>query len=165
MIEEGAGGASARDPFAARPAGHSHGRASPKDGERIAPIGPDLIGEAFMLVCLPALVRPRTGGVFARSFRRSPDASAAAVMRTAQDFAEGEDRPALRWLDRLAKRCESVADLMQLADAFPHQTLALRERAAAITSASQSILAAQTESGVRPLGARRGSPSTTSPFV
>ncbi len=126
------------------------------DGERIAPILPDLIGEAFMLQAFRPLSGNEQDGVIDRSCGRARDATVAAVMRAAQDFAEGGDSPALRWLDRLTERCDSVTDFMQLADAFPHQTLALRDRAAAITAAIAEHLRSAVEGETDPavLGVR-----------
>jgi tetratricopeptide (TPR) repeat protein len=115
------------------------------DGERIAPILPDLIGEALMLEAFRPLPRKEQDGIIARSSGRAPDATIASVIRTGQDFAEGEDHPAVRWLDGLVERSTTVADLMQLAAAFPHQTLVLRDRAAAITAAIADHLRSATE--------------------
>ncbi len=109
------------------------------NGPEIAPILPDIIGEAAIMGWLGE------GGVL-RGLGIDPLASvhrAAAValartsqtlVRTAQDFAAvGCDEP-VRWLFAIAQAAD--ADLgasMTIADALPHQTLALRELAAELS--------------------------------
>ncbi|QLH41022.1 MAG: tetratricopeptide repeat protein [Defluviicoccus sp.] len=107
------------------------------DGGRLAAIVPDLIGEAFVIAVLTdrSLSAREQADVVARSRGRAPEPTLASVMRIAQDFADGEQHPSLRWLDALTERCETPLALMQLHDAFPHETLVLRERAAAATAA------------------------------
>jgi len=104
------------------------------NGERLPPILPDLIGEAFILRTFLAHSAKQQALAIARARTRAEAATVASVIHVVQDFAEDEAHPALRWLDALIVKSADLPALMRLADAFPQRTLALRERAAHILS-------------------------------
>jgi len=108
---------------------------APGADERLPPILPDLIGEAFVLDTFKRLSSPQQAQAVIRACARNEAATTAAVIRTAQDFAEEQTHPALRWLDVLIENAADPPALMRLDDAFPQQTLVLRERAASVTAA------------------------------
>jgi hypothetical protein len=96
-------------------------------GDGIDAVRPDLIGEAFLLNEL----RPPPSQTEAeeRAFGRDAAAVVATVIRTAQDYAEGEaTHRSVAWLEHLAGLAEDPFALMAIAVALPEQTLALRER-------------------------------------
>jgi hypothetical protein len=105
----------------------------------VAPILPDIVGEGAILAWLGKDGPVAQWGlssiarIAAAAQHRLPRVSAVLV-RTAQDFAAaGRDEP-VRWLESLAATSDADVDaLMQIADALPDQTLALRELAARLT--------------------------------
>ncbi|MGD0764155.1 MAG: tetratricopeptide repeat protein [Roseiarcus sp.] len=115
--------------------------ALPGQGEAggVAPILPDIIGEAAILAWLgkdgPVAQwgLPSAARIAAAAQNRLRRVSAV-VVRAAQDFAAaGRDEP-VRWLQGLAATSEAdVGALMKIADELPVQTLALRELAARLT--------------------------------
>lgn len=109
---------------------------APPDGERLPPILPDLIGEAFILAAFAGaqFSTSQQAEAIARARVRAEAATIATVMRTAQDFAEAETHPALRWVDALVTGCADPLKLKRLSDSFPLQTVVLRGRAARVTS-------------------------------
>jgi tetratricopeptide (TPR) repeat protein len=105
------------------------------DGPEIAPILPDIVGEAAIICWFG------NGGELSglgidplASIHRTASTALGRVsqvlVRTAQDFAAaGRDEP-VRWLYAIAQATEADLDaLMTIANALPHQTLALRELA------------------------------------
>jgi tetratricopeptide (TPR) repeat protein len=105
----------------------------------VAPILPDIVGEGAILAWLgkdgPVAQwgLPSAARIAAAARNRLPRVSAV-VVRAAQDFAvAGRDEP-VRWLESLAATADAdVGALMQIANALPSQTLALRELAARLT--------------------------------
>ncbi len=120
--------------------------ALPAGGGAVAPILPDLIGEAALVLGL----RERSDGVVAglvtRCFDRRPDASAAAVVRTIQDFVHRTEAP-LAWLDAVVAAADGPNLLMTVADALPQATVALRERAAGIDARIAEIYRMPADAG------------------
>jgi len=109
------------------------------EGGEIAPILPDMVGEAAILVWLGrGGVLPALGieaqSCIGRMAGTVLDRVSQIVVRTAQDFAAaGHDEP-VRWLDALAQASEAdVGALMQIADQLPAETPVLRELAVALT--------------------------------
>ena len=106
----------------------------------VAPILPDIVGEGAIL----AWLGPK-GGLAASGLDPQARIVAAArvalakasstLVRTAQDFAAAGYAEPVHWLEALAGAPETdIGALMEIADALPHQTLALREMAAALTA-------------------------------
>ena len=100
----------------------------------VAPILPDVVGEGAIL----AWFGPRGG--FAAGLDPQASIAAAArvalpkvsatLVRTAQDFAAAGHAEPVKWLETLAGAPETdLGALMEIADALPDQTLALRELA------------------------------------
>jgi tetratricopeptide (TPR) repeat protein len=109
--------------------------ALPGAGEGIAPILPDIVGEAAILAAfadLSALGVPAEPRIAAAAKLALKPVSETLV-RAAQDFpASGRIEP-VRWLEALANGPETeVGTMMQIADALPQSTLALREVAAGL---------------------------------
>ncbi len=110
---------------------------------QIAPIRPDLIGEAAILATFKGQRRSMDwqGATVTRAYDRAAPETTATVIRTAQDFAAGAlDHPSLVWLDRLADHADDPGQLMAIANQLPPQTVNLRERAAAILSRIAAVL-------------------------
>jgi tetratricopeptide (TPR) repeat protein len=109
------------------------------DGPEIAPILPDIVGEAAIIFWLGS------GGVLSglgidplasihRAATTALGRTSQVLVRTAQDFAAaGRDEP-VRWLYAIAQATEADLDaLIVIANALPHQTMALRELAVELT--------------------------------
>jgi tetratricopeptide (TPR) repeat protein len=110
-----------------------------EDGPQIAPILPDIVGEAAIMCWLG------NGGELSRlgidplaSIHHAATTALGRVsqvlVRTAQDFAAaGRDEP-VRWLYAMAQATEAdLGALSVIADSLPHQTMALRELAVDLT--------------------------------
>jgi tetratricopeptide (TPR) repeat protein len=112
------------------------------DGPQIAPILPDIVGEAAIMCWLG------NGGALSRlgiditaSIHRAASTAlgrtSQVLVRTAQDFAAAGREEPVRWLYAIAQAKEAdLGALMVIADALPHLTMALRELAVEL---SQSI--------------------------
>ena len=102
----------------------------------VAPILPDIIGEAAILFWFGPNGGLATGGIDAAGritavARASVGKASSTLMRTAQDFAEAGYVEPINWLEALAGAPETDLDvLMEIADVLPTNTLALRETAA-----------------------------------
>jgi len=105
--------------------------------EGIGRVGPDLIGEAF-------LVREVTGprgrteedrlSILARALGRDAANTLKTMVLAAQDLAVSTPRhPAVRWLTELANRSTDLDELQRFRDAIPHTTLALRDLGAVVS--------------------------------
>ncbi|MGD0109963.1 MAG: tetratricopeptide repeat protein, partial [Rhodopila sp.] len=95
-------------------------------------IRPDIVGEAFLLRQLASDGRPvdEQSVIVGRAWDLDPVPVVGSVIRTVQDFAgDRPDHPALDWLDHLVAIADNRGALIQIADAMPEHTLALRERA------------------------------------
>ena len=99
-------------------------------------VRPDLIGEAFLYQHLATGRTPaQQRAIVTRAFVRAGVPVVTSVVHAAQDLAEGSaTHPAVAWLDALAERADDAASLIAIAGELPQQTLALRERAAAIAA-------------------------------
>lgn len=112
--------------------------------DRIDPVRPDLIGQAFLI---EELFRSRTRleemrfAVVARAYRRAGANVIDTLVKAAQDLAAGaEDHPSVRWLAQLAATASSLDDLLQISTAIPEQTLALRKLAVEVDQRIVEIL-------------------------
>ncbi|HEY8138878.1 MAG TPA: tetratricopeptide repeat protein, partial [Methylocystis sp.] len=102
----------------------------------IAPILPDIVGEAAILLWLGDDGPIKRWGLspaecIAAAARVSLSNVSQVLVRTAQDFAAGGRVEPVNWLDGLVSASDAdIGALMQIADTLPQQTLVLRERAA-----------------------------------
>src|SRR4029077_4193776 len=97
-------------------------------GAEIDAVRPDLIGEAFLLQGMEEHRRfPRMQTeIVERAWRRAEHKVAIALIRTAQDYAQGEaSHCSVMWLRHLIDQASEPFQLMTLADTLPAQTLAL----------------------------------------
>ena len=101
----------------------------------VAPIVPDIIGEGAILAWMGPKGGLATGGVdpqpsIAAAARVALAKVSSTLVRTAQDFAAAGCTEPIRWLEALAGAPETdLGALIEIANALPHQTLALRELA------------------------------------
>ncbi|MCB1021840.1 MAG: tetratricopeptide repeat protein [Bryobacterales bacterium] len=125
-----------------------------------APIEPDIVGEAVMLRTFvdtegtEALVRAAR-----RLDRRYASKVCESITRTCQDFASEEQQQPLDWVEAIIQHgiAGDVTLLTELEGAMPHQTLVLRERAAAVDELILQALTAISEKSDNPaLDAERG---------
>lgn len=113
--------------------------AFPRNGGA-APMTPDMIGEAAILLALPEDSAAGRSTVL-RAFGQAGQRVAATVIRTAQDFAADGCRAPLDWLDGLVEHRSVEADqLVLISDALPKTSLALQRHAAEITAALVDLL-------------------------
>jgi hypothetical protein len=109
------------------------------DGPEIAPILPDIVGEAATLFWLGSGgVLPRLGIDPLASIHRAASTAlrrtSQTLVRAAQDFAADGRDELVRWLHAIAQAAEAdVGALMTTADTLPLQTTALLELAAELT--------------------------------
>ncbi len=92
---------------------------APAEGDGIDAVRPDLIGEAFLLAELARERRPlpQQAAIVARGFARAGRPVVATVIRTAQDYAQGEaTHPSVAWLDQLARLTDNPFALMAIVD-------------------------------------------------
>ena len=102
---------------------------------RAEAIRPDLIGEAFLLARInrPLLSAERQQAIITRCWQRDKDGSIQSLIRIAQDYAAfRDDHASVAWLRGLLAQMDDFKTLLQLANAMPEQTLALRELAAEV---------------------------------
>ena len=125
-------------------------------GAEIDSVRPDLIGEAFLLQGMedhrrfPGLQT----GIIERAWRRAQRNVPIALIRIAQDFAQGAaDHISIAWLRHLIDRMDALTGLTALADGLPQQTLALQEVAMLATDRIKLALSERvaSEPGLRPL--------------
>jgi len=121
-------------------------------GVEIDAVRPDLIGEAFLLQGMEEHRRfpKRQTEIVERAWRRADNKVAIALIRTAQDYAQGESNHcSVTWLRHLIDQASEPFQLMTLADTLPAQTLALREVALLvnqrISTALRALSAAESE--------------------
>lgn len=117
-----------------RLATHLHDALPAPEGA-VAPIQPDLIGEAFVLATLTRDNRPlpRQQSIIARAAARAFLPTVQFVIRTAQDYCEGDEaHPSLLWLDRLVDSTDDPDSLVAIAAALPKQTVNLLHLAVGI---------------------------------
>ena len=105
----------------------------------VAPILPDIVAEGAILAWLGPLGGIEASGLdpqarIAGGARVAMAKASSTLVRTAQDFAAAGYAEPIRWLEALAGAPETdLGALMEISDALPDQTLALRELAAALT--------------------------------
>ena len=119
------GSAALRDAFAV---------ALPNDAGGIAPIEPDMIGEALLLDVWRE-DNSHALSAIARAHGTDPEAVAKTVIRTCQDYVIRGHRHPLNWLEKIRVDSADSYALMHLSDAMPRYTLELREIAAELNKA------------------------------
>lgn len=101
-------------------------------GPGIEAMRPDLIGEAFLLQGMrPYRPFPKKQNIIVeRAWQRAAGKVIATLMRTAQDFAQGEARHgAVDWLGHLLAKTTDLGGAIRFAADIPQETLSLRELA------------------------------------
>jgi tetratricopeptide (TPR) repeat protein len=107
----------------------------------IAPILPDIVGEAFVLLALADPLQDASATVL-RAATRAPLAVATTIVHALQDFHHTGQKAPADWLRALAESAESdVALLEGIEGALPEHTLELRELAMRATGALLNRLA------------------------
>jgi tetratricopeptide (TPR) repeat protein len=101
--------------------------------DALQPILPDMVGEAVLLRAFEPLGEDSSATAVLRASDHARGAVAASVIRTCQDYAIHGHATPLTWLDRLTAAGQVDLDaLIEIANALPHETLVLRERAVAL---------------------------------
>ncbi len=104
--------------------------------DRVDPIRPDMIGEAFILQELK-----QSSESVQRAFRVAGTSVATTVIRCAQDFVRAGYKQPLAWLDGLVAQPDvSMEDLLDIANALPPSSVALMEHATQIYAEMESRL-------------------------
>jgi hypothetical protein len=107
----------------------------------IAPIVPDIVGEAFVLEALADPLQDASTTVL-RAARRAPLPVATTSVHALQDFHHTGRKAPLDWLRALAESAASDVDLLLgIEGALPEHTLELRELAVRVTEALLNRLA------------------------
>jgi len=107
--------------------------ALPRSDGGLAPILPDLLGEAALIVAWgdgPAGVQ-----AIARAATAKRDAVVRTVIRACQDFLIRGERAPLAWLEGVLAQIGDLEGLMALSEAMPHATVELRKQALEVTEA------------------------------
>lgn len=110
--------------------------ALPGDAGGIAPILPDILGEAAAILAFGALPDRGVAAVD-RLAKARAGAVTASVIRSCQDFLIRGQRLPMTWLEALRAGTVEIEALSALANALPEDTLELREIAAEV---QQSVL-------------------------
>ncbi len=97
-------------------------------GSRIDAIRPDLIGEMFVLAELEQrLSEGSQMETIERAWRRDGRAVISTLVRIAQDFAGFDpEHSSLRWLRMLATKIENIGHIVEIIQALPEHSVALR---------------------------------------
>jgi hypothetical protein len=117
----------------------------------VAPILPDIVGEGAILAWFGPNGGPSTSGVdpearIAAAARSAVARASATLVRTAQDFASAGYAEPVQWLSAITGAADTdLGALMEIADALPQDTIALRETAAALYLRIVNILRSVTE--------------------
>jgi tetratricopeptide (TPR) repeat protein len=117
--------------------------------ETVAPIQPDLIGEAFLI---PIVEGGRFRGeherraIVLRAYRRDGTSTVDTLIRCARDFADGSaDHPTVQWLRAIVEDSTDVAQLIRVQNLLPRSTLSLREFALDVESRIAAVLRAEAD--------------------
>jgi|GEM_PF-3290660 tetratricopeptide (TPR) repeat protein len=100
-----------------------------EDGRTLLPILPDLIGEAAVLAALRPHPAPEQAAAIRRAFAVGGKQCVATVVRSAQDYATGNEHPTLLWLNALVETATGPAELMTISDQMPERTVCMIEKA------------------------------------
>ncbi len=101
----------------------------------LAPITPDIIGEAAVLRALRARPASVQQDTVSRAVRLLDRPVLATLVRLIQDFSASGATEPLAWIEHLIRTgaAEDMGILLQIESVLPKQTLALREKAAEVT--------------------------------
>ncbi|MBI2304795.1 MAG: tetratricopeptide repeat protein [Chloroflexi bacterium] len=124
------------------------------EGGGVAPILPDMVGEGVILRALGRWSSTQSSGCVARAARLKVARVAEAVMRAAQDYAGDKKYAAtpIRWLDRLLEEnTGNLLALMVISDQLPQSSVALREKAAELSTMIVGRLRRDSGEGNQPL--------------
>ncbi len=108
--------------------------ALPGAGNAIAPILPDVVGEAAILMALGEMDLAKASEAVVRAANQAPERVAATVMRMVQDFGDYDSRP-IEWLNRLTEDVIDLEGLKRLVGQLPEKTIVLREFSAKVMAA------------------------------
>ncbi|MDP9119771.1 MAG: tetratricopeptide repeat protein [Acidobacteriota bacterium] len=107
--------------------------ALPGEPEAVAPVLPDVIGEAVVLEAFGCGSAEKALAAVSRVCRQAGGRVTASLIHLAQDYGEVREKP-LQWLERVAgERKDNLESLKALLFQLPESTLALREFAADLT--------------------------------
>lgn len=99
--------------------------------DRIEPVRPDLIGEAFLLRHVQGnkfRSDDIRSGIVIRAWEREPEAVLQSLVRAAQDFANGNfNHVSVQWLGNLARQPQDLQNLIFLSEIIPDKTLSMIE--------------------------------------
>ena len=97
----------------------------------IAPVVPDILGEALVLRVLAAGSTAQQNAAIKRARQKFGERVVPFILRMVQDFAPTGEAAPLNWLESLIKAglSDDLGLLMEIESAMPHETLALREKA------------------------------------
>src|SRR4029077_10510453 len=119
--------------------------ALPADAGGIAPILPDILGEATMIAAWGDTQQGTDAVRRAATDRR--ESVTRVVIRACQDFLVRGHRVPLGWLQVLRASSIDIDELGRLADAMPSGTTELREMALEVTQAALDAITAHLEGG------------------
>jgi hypothetical protein len=89
----------------------------------LAPMVPDLIGEAAVFDALRRLPPTASKDLVLRWYGRAPASVIETLIRTAQDYAQDDSHPVLAWFDACVAAAEGTEALGSIADQIPERTL------------------------------------------
>ena len=128
--------------------------ALPSESDKVAPVLPDMIGEALLLRS------EIDANTVMRASETSPSLVAATVMRAAQDYAPHNEFAPLDWLDSLVESgAADIVALMEIANTLPTHTLVLRGKAVELHGQIAKLAEQMADDG--PTGQRRQVLATT----
>lgn len=111
-----------------------------EDAEDIAPILPELIGEAALIQILACSTAEVQAEIVRRGYWIYAEDAVGMVLRTAQDFAAGDATLPLAWLDTLIAEADEPDEMLALAAQFPDRSVALRGKAVIIQEGAVAAL-------------------------
>jgi Tetratricopeptide repeat len=113
---------------------------SSEQPNQIAPIIPDLVGEAAVIRVIGALAPKKQAEAIKRWHMRAPSLAVSGIIRIIQDYATNDNHVALQWFDTIVAGTNDPIAFMGIADQMPEKTVVLGERAAQIYAAIVAIL-------------------------
>ena len=113
--------------------------ALPGEQGAVAPVLPDVVGEAVILEALGARAEEKALAAISRAAGQARERVQASLIHLAQDYGAVRREP-VRWFERLAAgSAVDLASLVALLDQLPESSLALREVAAALTERAVAL--------------------------
>jgi tetratricopeptide (TPR) repeat protein len=139
LVEEEARGLGFRADGGPLPVYKALAAALPGEQGAVAPVLPDVVGEAVILEALGGRMEEKALESISRAARQARERVTASLIHLAQDYGSVRHEP-IRWFERLA--AESAVDLALLETLLrqlPESTLALRETAAALAERAVAL--------------------------